>query len=107
MDKQKKFHKTTLTVMKVVMVCAAVFMIYCFISLFSTKSSMEKCTSVMSGVVNDVDKMVDGRHGDSYRAYVISENAPGMRFDSPSTKHKYIKGESVKIHYDPDDISNY
>ena len=107
MDKQKKYLKTALTVMKVAMVCAALFMIYCFISLFSATSSMEKCTSVMWGVVTDVDKIIDGRHGDIYKAYVTSEEAPGMRFESLSTKHKYVKGESVKIHYDPDDISDY
>ena len=107
MDKQKKFLKTALIVIKVIMVCAALFMICCFISIFSIKSSMEECSSVMSGVVTDVDKKSDPGQGFYYKAYVTFENAPGMRFESPSTKNEYVKGESVMIHYDPDDISDY
>ena len=107
MERQKKALKTTLIVMRVVMVCALLFLIYCIISFFSNKSSMEKYTSVMWGVVTDVDKKSDPRHGFYYKAYVTSENAPSMRFVSPSIKHEYIKGESVKIYYDPDNISDY
>jgi hypothetical protein len=107
MDIQKKKLKKTLTIIKVIMVCTVLFMIYCGISLSRNKSSMEECSSVMLGVVTDVDKKNDTRHGYYYKAYVTSEDAPGMKFESPSVKHEYIKGESVKIHYDPDDISDY
>ncbi len=107
MDTQKKKFKSTLTIIKVIMVCAVLFMIYCGISLARNKSSMEECTSVMHGVVTDVDKIIDGRHGDTYKVYVTSEDAPGMRFESLSTKHKYTKGDGVKIYYDPNDISHY
>lgn len=93
--------------MKVIMVCAVLCLIYCVISFFRYQSSMEECTSVIMGVVTDVEKKSDPRHGYYYKAYVTSENAPGMRFESPSTKHEYKKGESVKIHYDPNDISDY
>ena len=107
MDTQLKKYKTTLTVIKIIMVCAVLFMIYCGFSLSRNKTSMEKCTSEMLGVVDDVDKIIDGRHGDTYTAYVTSEDAPGMRFESFSTKHKYVKGDSVTIYYEPDDISHY
>ena len=107
MDKKKKNLKTTLIIMKAIMVCATLFLIYCVISFFNHKSSMEECTSVMWGVVTDVEKKSDPRHGYNYKAYVTSQNAPGMRFESPSTKHEYIKNERVKIYYDPNDISDY
>ena len=42
-----------------------------------------------------------------YKAYVTSEDDPGMTFETPFTKHEYEKGDSVKIHYDPDDMSDY
>lgn len=61
----------------------------------------------MQGVVTDVDKKSDTRHGYYYKAYVISEEAPDMRFETPSVKHEYTKGESVNIHYAPDDMSDY
>ena len=107
MDKQMKNLKKTLIIMKVIMVCAALFLIYCVISFFNYKSSMEECTSVMWGVVTDVEKKNNLRHGYDYKAYVTSENNSSMKFESISTKHKYIKGERVKIHYNPDDISDY
>lgn len=107
MDNRMKNLKKTLIVMKVIMICAVLFLLYCVISLFSIMSSMEKYTSEISGIVTDVDKKSDPRHGYYYKAYVTSEKAPDMKFESPSTKHKYEKGESVTIHYDPDDISDY
>ncbi|WP_207646972.1 hypothetical protein [Ruminococcus albus] len=81
--------------------------IYCFISYFGYKASMEKCSSVMQGVVTDVDKKSDTRHGYYYIAYVISEEAHDMSFETHSVRHEYTKGESVNIHYAPDDISDY
>lgn len=93
--------------MKVAMVVGVLLLIYCIISFFSYKSAMEKCSSVMKGIVTNVDKKNDTRHGYYYKAYVFSEEAPDMRFETPSVKHEYTKGESVNIHYDPDDISDY
>ena len=93
--------------MKAAMVLGALLLIYFVISFFNNKSLMEEYTSVMWGVVSDVEKKSDPSHGYYYTAYVTSENAPGMRFESPSTRHEYIKGESVKIYYVPDDISDY
>ena len=107
MDKQKKDLKMTLIIMRIVMVFTVLFLIYCVISFFNYKSSMEECTSVISGVVTDVEKKSNLRHGYDYKAYVTSENDPSMKFESLSTKHKYVEGESVKIYYNPNDISNY
>lgn len=106
-DIQMKNLKMTLIIMKAAMVLGALLLIYCVISFFNYKSVMEECSSVMWGVVSDVEKKSDPGHGFNYKAYVTSENAPGMRFESPSTRHEYIKGESVKIYYDLDDISDY
>ena len=93
--------------MGVIMVCATLFLFYCVVSFFSYKISMDKCSSVMMGVVTDVEKKNDTRHGYNDKAYVAPQNAPDVRLETPSTKHEYTKGESVKIYYDPNDSANY
>ena len=107
MDRKIKNLKTTLVVMRVAMVVGILTLIYCGFDISRLKSSMDKCSSVISGVVTDVERKNDTRHGFYYKAYVTSEDDPGMTFETPFTKHEYEKGDSVKIHYDPDDMSDY
>lgn len=107
MDRKIKNLKTTLVITRVAMVVGVLTLIYCGFDISRLKSSMDKCSSVISGVVTDVERKNDTRHGFYYKAYVTSEDDPGMTFETPFTKHKYEKGDSVKIHYDPDDMSDY
>ena len=104
---KKKNLKLTLIAIKVGMGIAVVLIICNVIGYFSNKSMMEKCTTAMWGVVTEVEQKHIHRHGTTYKAYVRSENAPSMRFESIYTRHKYTKGDRVKIVFEPDDMSNY
>ena len=104
---KKKNLKITLIAMKAAMAVAVVMIIYNVVGIFKSKSLMEKCTTAMWGVVDGVEEKHINRHGTSYKAYVTSEYAPSMRFESIYTRHKYTEGDRVQIDFDPDDMSNY
>ena len=63
MDREIKNFKTTLVVTRVAMVVGILTLIYCGFDISRLKSSMDKCSSVISGVVTDVERRNDTRHG--------------------------------------------